>query len=288
MRPRSLVPVALASAIAAVLRVYWLGPGPLFVASAGPGTQDGSTMLTAVEIGLLVGVASAALSRTMYSFEDLFRHLPVHWMWWPAIGGVGIGVGVIFFPRGLGVGHDNIAQLLQGNAPMALLLGLILAKSLMWAFSLGSGTSGGVLAPLLMIGGALGELMAVGRPCIGPGSVALGCDWHGRDAIRFARRSADRNRLQPGTNALSSRAPALDARLHRVPCSHLADHAAVDPHRKTKPPGLSPDARVRCGSLGDGKCDGSHVSTSRTMQGRRYSAARKPVAPEPFTGDWFA
>jgi Voltage gated chloride channel len=97
----------------------------------------------------------------MYGFEDLFGHLPVHWMWWPAIGGVGIGIGGIFFPRGLGVGYGNIAELLQGNAPLKLLVGLIVAKPVMWAFSLGSGTSGGVLAPLLMIGGALGEMVAV-------------------------------------------------------------------------------------------------------------------------------
>ena len=81
-------------------------------------------------------------------------------MWWPAIGGIGIGVGGFFFPRGLGVGYDNIAELLRGNAPIALLVGLLVAKSLMWAFSLSSGTSGGVLAPLLMIGAALGESVA--------------------------------------------------------------------------------------------------------------------------------
>ena len=81
-------------------------------------------------------------------------------MWWLAIGSIGIGVGGFFFPRGLGVGYDNIAELLRGNAPMALLLGLLVAKSLMWAFSLSSGTSGGVLAPLLMIGAALGESVA--------------------------------------------------------------------------------------------------------------------------------
>ena len=83
-------------------------------------------------------------------------------MWWPAIGGIGIGIGLggFFFPRGLGVGYDNIAELLRGNAPVALLLGLLVAKSLMWAFSLSSGTSGGVLAPLLMIGAALGESVA--------------------------------------------------------------------------------------------------------------------------------
>jgi hypothetical protein len=111
-------------------------------------------------LGLVVGVAAAGLSRLMYGFEDLFERLPVHWMWWPAIGGIGIGLGGLSFPRGLGVGYDNIAELLHGNAPMGLLLGLIIGKSLMWAFSLGSGTSGGVLAPLLMIGGALGELAA--------------------------------------------------------------------------------------------------------------------------------
>jgi CIC family chloride channel protein len=81
-------------------------------------------------------------------------------MWWPALGGVGIGIGGLIFPHGLGVGYDNIASLLTGNAPIALMLGIILVKSLMWAFSLGSGTSGGVLAPLLMIGGAVGALAA--------------------------------------------------------------------------------------------------------------------------------
>jgi hypothetical protein len=100
----------------------------------------------------------------MYGLEDAFEHLSerihFHWMWWPAIGGIGIGIGGYFFPRGLGVGYDNIAELLRGNAPVALLLGLVTAKSLMWAFSLSSGTSGGVLAPLLMIGAAIGELAA--------------------------------------------------------------------------------------------------------------------------------
>jgi CIC family chloride channel protein len=94
----------------------------------------------------------------MYAFEDMFERLPIHWMWWPALGGLGIGVGGIFFPRGLGVGYDNISELLHGMAPLSLILGILIAKSLMWAFSLGSGTSGGVLAPLLMIGGAVGAL----------------------------------------------------------------------------------------------------------------------------------
>jgi H+/Cl- antiporter ClcA len=159
-RPRSLIPVAFASITAEIVRIVWLGPGPLFAMPSMPYQQSAQVALAALGLGLVVGVAAAGLSRMMYGFEDMFEKLPLHWMWWPAIGGIGIGVGGLFFPRGLGVGYDNIAELLRGNAPLGLLLGLVLAKSLMWAFSLGSGTSGGVLAPLLMIGGALGELAA--------------------------------------------------------------------------------------------------------------------------------
>jgi H+/Cl- antiporter ClcA len=163
-RPRSLVPVAVASIVAGALRIYWLGAGPLFPVELHSSIPLGQSLLVAAPLGILVGFASAGLSRLMYGLEDGFEHicgkLRIHWMWWPAIGGIGIGVGGFFFPRGLGVGYDNIAELLRGNAPMGLLLGLLLAKSLMWAFSLSSGTSGGVLAPLLMIGAALGETVA--------------------------------------------------------------------------------------------------------------------------------
>jgi H+/Cl- antiporter ClcA len=159
-RPRSLVPVATASITAAILRVHWLGSGPIFPMPAMPTEQSARVAILSLILGLLIGFIAKGLSDIMYGIEDLFDHLPLHWMWWPAIGGIGIGIGGIFFPRGLGVGYDNIAELLRGNAPLSLLLGLILAKSLMWAFSLGSGTSGGVLAPILMIGGAFGELGA--------------------------------------------------------------------------------------------------------------------------------
>jgi H+/Cl- antiporter ClcA len=163
-RPRSLIPVAVASIMAGALRISWLGAGPLFPVEMHTAVHLWPTMLVAGPLGILVGFAAAGLSRMMYGFEDAFEHLcgrlRVHWMWWPAIGGIGIGVGGFFFPRGLGVGYDNIAELLRGNAPLGLLLGLIIAKSLMWAFSLSSGTSGGVLAPLLMIGAATGETLA--------------------------------------------------------------------------------------------------------------------------------
>ncbi len=163
-RPRSLVPVAVASVTAGALRIAWLGAGPLFPVQLPSGIHLTQALLVAGPLGILVGLASAGLSRLMYGFEDGFEHisgkLHLHWMWWPAIGGIGIGIGGLFFPRGLGVGYDNIAELLRGNAPVALLIGLLVAKSLMWAFSLSSGTSGGVLAPLLMIGAALGESVA--------------------------------------------------------------------------------------------------------------------------------
>lgn len=163
-RPRSLVPVAAASVVAGALRIWWLGAGPLFPVDLTGDLHLPQVLLASVPLGILVGCAAAALSKLMYAIEDSFEHfcgrMRVHWMWWPAIGGIGIGVGGYFFPRGLGVGYDNIAELLRGNAPLALIIGILLVKSLMWAFSLGSGTSGGVLAPLLMIGAALGELFA--------------------------------------------------------------------------------------------------------------------------------
>jgi H+/Cl- antiporter ClcA len=163
-RPRSLIPVAAASAMAGALRIGWLGAGPLFPVELHSELHLTRSMLVAAPLGMLVGIASSGLSRLMYGFEDGFERicglLKLHWMWWPAIGGIGIGLGGFFFPRGLGVGYDNIAELLRGSAPVSLLLGLLIAKSLMWAFSLSSGTSGGILAPLLTIGAAIGETAA--------------------------------------------------------------------------------------------------------------------------------
>jgi CIC family chloride channel protein len=158
LKPRSLVPVAIASATAAILRGYLLGPGPLFQMPAIGDVDRIPFAMGSLLLGAVVGLFAAGMSRMMYAFEDLFERLPVHWMWWPALGGIGVGVGGLFFPRGLGVGYNNIAELLRGNAPIGLILGILIAKSLMWAFSLGSGTSGGVLAPLLMIGGGVGAL----------------------------------------------------------------------------------------------------------------------------------
>src|SRR6202453_529208 len=99
LRPRSLVPVALASATAGLLRVYWLGAGPLFRMPTIAGTPGIAFSLGSLFLGAFVGLVSAGLSRMMYAFEDLFDHLHIHWMWWPALGGIGVGIGGLFFPR---------------------------------------------------------------------------------------------------------------------------------------------------------------------------------------------
>jgi H+/Cl- antiporter ClcA len=168
-KPRSLIPVALASATAAVLRRYLLGFGPLFPVPVHPLFIGPKALLGCALVGLLAGVLSALLTVSVYAAEDAFQHLPIHWMWWPAIGGLAIGVGGLIFPQALGVGYDTIGGLLQGNVTTHVIIGVLLVKWFIWATSLGSGTSGGVLAPLLMMGGALGGLEAMFLPFEGAG-----------------------------------------------------------------------------------------------------------------------
>jgi CIC family chloride channel protein len=173
-RPRSLVPVAVAATTAAALRRFFLAPGPLFPMPSMAGEVSPRAVLAALVVGVLAGALALVLSRAVYASEDLFeRHLPIHWMWWPAVGGVVIGVGGLIFPRALGTGYDVLASLIGGDRTWTLILGVLIVKSIIWAFSLGSGTSGGVLAPLLMIGGALGALLAPGLPGLEAGAWAL-------------------------------------------------------------------------------------------------------------------
>jgi CBS domain-containing protein len=134
---------------------------PLFI---GP-----KALLACVLVGLLAGVLSALLTLSVYAAEDFFQRIPIHWMWWPAIGGLAIGFGGLIFPQALGVGYDTIGNLLQGSVTTKVILGVLLVKWFIWAVSLGSGTSGGVLAPLLMMGGALGGLEAMFLPNEGAG-----------------------------------------------------------------------------------------------------------------------
>ncbi len=168
-KPRSLVPVALASAVAAVVRRYLLGFGPLFPVPEHPLHIGPEALLGCALAGLLAGILSALLTVSVYAAEDAFMKLPIHWMWWPMIGGLAIGLGGMIFPQALGVGYDTIGALLQGTVTTKVILGVLLVKWFIWAVSLGSGTSGGVLAPLLMMGGALGGIEAMFLPNEGAG-----------------------------------------------------------------------------------------------------------------------
>src|SRR2546421_6670179 len=168
-KPRSLIPVALASAAAAAMRRYIIGVGPLFPVPPHPIFIGIQGLLGCIVVGLLAGALSALLTFAVYASEDAFHRLPIHWMWWPAIGGVVIGLGGLIFPQALGVGYSTIGDLLKGNGTAQIILGILLVKSIIWAVSLGSGTSGGVLAPLLMMGGALGGLEALFLPNEGLG-----------------------------------------------------------------------------------------------------------------------
>jgi len=168
-KPRSMVPVGLASATAAAARRYIIGLGPLFPTPPHPLFIGPGGLVGCVVTGLAAGALSALLTLAVYGAEDAFRLLPIHWMWWPALGGLVVGLGGLVFPQALGVGYDTIGALLQGELPRRALIGILLVKSIIWSVSLGSGTSGGVLAPLLLVGGALGGLEAAFLPSEGAG-----------------------------------------------------------------------------------------------------------------------
>lgn len=168
-KPRSAIPVALASATAGAARRYILGLGPLFPVPQHAIFIGPESLLGCVIAGLLAGGLSALLTLGVYAAEDSFAKLPIHWKWWPAIGSVAVGFGGLIFPQALGVGYDTIHSLLQGNVPRTVIAGVLLVKSAIWVISLGSGTSGGVLAPLLMMGAALGGVEAMFLPDQGAG-----------------------------------------------------------------------------------------------------------------------
>jgi CIC family chloride channel protein len=140
------------------VRVPLLGHGPIFPvalhADPGPAVLGGALL-----VGICAGFVSGLLTALVYACEDAFAKLPVHWMWWPAIGGMLVGLGGLLDPRVLGIGYETIHGLMRGEVVGAALGGLVLAKGLVWAVALGSGTSGGVLAPLLMLGGGVGALL---------------------------------------------------------------------------------------------------------------------------------
>lgn len=154
-RPRSLIPVVLASVTAAGMRILVEGAEPAFP-MPDLATPTGTALVVYVLIGGLMGVVAAAVTRITYAVEDAFEHLPIHWMWWPMIGALAIGGVGYFAPRTLGVGYANITDALAGNLVLNAALFLVVMKFISWSISLGSGTSGGTLAPLFTIGAGLG------------------------------------------------------------------------------------------------------------------------------------
>ncbi len=172
-RPRSFVPVSIAVVVATALRWVLLGSQPLFPTTHTLPPLVFPILLLCATAGVVGGVIAWVATSLVYLSEDTFRKLPIHWMWWPAIGGLIIGVGGLFEPHALGVGYDVIGTLLAGKASLALIVGILVVKTLIWSLSLGSGTSGGVLAPVFMIGAALGSLLAYVFPPVVPGFWAL-------------------------------------------------------------------------------------------------------------------
>jgi len=160
-KPRSLVPVAIACVMATEVRHLLLGTSPILNMAPTEMQVDHLAMMGALLLGILAAFLAMVLGHAVHFWERMFEKLPIHWMWWPAIGGLGVGLCGLLFPEGLGVGFINVQQMISGHGDWGLLLGILFIKTLMWSFSLGSNTAGGILAPLLLIGGALGS--AVGH-----------------------------------------------------------------------------------------------------------------------------
>ncbi|MBO9727423.1 MAG: chloride channel protein [Chitinophaga sp.] len=158
--PRSVIPVAIGCIAGAGMHIALFNSQPVFAMPDIPAVSD-RALVTYVLMGAAIGVVAAYVSKSVYFVEDMFEKLPIHWMWWPALGAVVVGVVGYFAPHTMGVGYDNIKNLLTGNTPLALVVSLCVLKYISWVISLGSGTSGGTLAPLFTIGGAFGALIGM-------------------------------------------------------------------------------------------------------------------------------
>ncbi|OYX93683.1 MAG: chloride channel protein, partial [Sphingobacteriia bacterium 35-40-5] len=167
--PRSIIPVALACTTGAAMHYIFFDTRPVF-AMAAMQAPSFIALLTYILLGAMIGLVASLVSKSVYWVDDQFERLPVHWMWWPAIGAVAVGIIGYYAPVTMGVGYGNIINLLKGNLTISTLCILCFLKYLSWVISLGSGTSGGTLAPLFTIGGALGALMGMAILAVFPGS----------------------------------------------------------------------------------------------------------------------
>jgi len=171
-KPRSFIPAVVACVTAAVERGRFLPAAPLFP-HVGSTPMEPTFVVSWLAVGLACGLGSGVLTALVYGAEDAFGRLPLHWMWWPALGGLVVGIGGLIEPAALGVGYANIANLLSGHMTLWAVLILLVVKAVIWSVALGSGTSGGVLAPLLIMGGALGAMIGHVLPDASPGFWAL-------------------------------------------------------------------------------------------------------------------
>ncbi|GMV83295.1 MAG: chloride channel protein [Planctomycetota bacterium] len=169
LHARSLIPVALACVTAAGLRMHWEGVEPVFGMPALEASGL-AALCVYTGVGACAGLAAVAVTRAVYGLEDLFERLPLHWMWWPALGAVVVGSVGLLAPRTLGVGYDNISDILALRFTLPALLTLCGLKFVSWLVSLSSGTSGGTLAPLFTVGGGLGASLGLGAAALWPGA----------------------------------------------------------------------------------------------------------------------
>ena len=226
LRPRSLLPVAISCAVAGFLRPLWAGTGPLFPLQ----TPETTTiaMVSCVIAGLASGAVSALMTHFLYFVEDSFGKLKLHWMWWPALGGLVVGIGGFMQPRALGVGYDVIGDLLQNHVLLSTAIGLLAVKAFIWAVALGSGTSGGVLAPLLTIGAGLGAVLGTLVARWQPS--ALGARLHGSHSWRNHARTADFGGVRFRPDTRSQRVLTHHTRLRDCLRFYRDRHAALNPH----------------------------------------------------------
>lgn len=166
-RARSLIPVAIGATVGTGVRYLLEGNQPMFP-MPNLATPTLPALVAYIVLGLIVGVVSVGVTKLTYAIEDGFEKLPIHWMWWPALGGFVVGIVGYFMPLTLGVGYTNIAAVLAGQMSLGVMFALCLLKLLSWSVALGSGTSGGTLAPLFTIGGALGGVLGIGLAATAP------------------------------------------------------------------------------------------------------------------------
>lgn len=244
-RPRSFLPVALACAVSGFARAFVFGTGALFPMQTQPAHMI--SLLSCLVAGLLSGVLASGLSAALYKLEDAFGKLPVHWMWWPAIGGVVVGIGGFLEPRALGVGYDVIGDLLHQHIAIQVALAILAVKAVIWVVALASGVGRRARAAAHARRG-LGH--GARRGAAGPRRGALAARLHGRDARGDARRAAHGHRLRVRPHARQQCAFAAARRDAR--CARLLGcrDAPLDHDRENRAARLSHLSRIRRRSAG--------------------------------------